>query len=474
MRPLVVSLIWISGSWAMYAQVVPGRIDRTLEDIRQQTRLLAATEVPPEQRVLRDYGVILTASYLSLDDSQSDNHGLREFDAVGYARLNLDDVHEFYIRGRSTYQDFNPGDSFDNQGDHWTDRLEEAYYSFDLRRYHAVTRGELTDNDLRVKFGRQFLTWAGGLTFSNYLDGALVDIDIPPVGATLLAGITPRDTVDFDASRPGFDDETTRVFYGVLLDARIGAHHPFVYCLRQEDHNPDKVLALGPIQTHFKYDSSYVGIGSKGALSDQLLYRTELVYESGHGLSRAYVDGTPPLPHVQSSDNIEAFAADMVVDYVWRDVHKPLLGLEFIAATGDSDRGDTSRTVNGNKLGTSDRAFNALGFVGAGLAFEPAVSNVFIVHLRGSAYPLPKSTTFRKLQLVADLFVFNKFDVNAPIGEPSGPRRFLGIEPDISVNWEILEDVTLAVRYGVFFPGDGISNNDEIRQFLYIGVSYAF
>jgi hypothetical protein len=477
LAPLAAGLICTSGSWVVQAQAVPSRISRTLEDIRQQTRLLAAPGVPPEQRLLLDYGAILTTSYLSLDDSLLDNRGLREFDAVAYARLNLDDAHEFYIRGRSTYQDFNPGDSFADEGDHWHDRLEEAYYRFDLRRNHAATRGELIDNDVQVKIGRQFLTWAGGLTFSNYLDGALVDIDIPPVGAKLLAGVTPRDTVDFDSSRPGFEDHTKRALYGVMLQARIGPHRPFAYFLRQEDHNPDEVLSLGPIQTNFKYDSTYVGIGSEGALNDHLLYRAELVYEGGDGLSRAYVDGAPgqpPRPHAQTLDNIEAFAADLAVDYLWSDIHRPLLGVELIAATGDSDRGDTSRTVNGNKLGTSDRAFNAFGFVGDSLAFEPAVSNLFIVRLRGSIYPRPDSVVFRKMQLGADLFLFNKFDVDAPIGEPSAHNRFLGIEPDISVNWEIMEDVTLALRYGVFFPGDGISANNDIRQFIYFGVSYAF
>jgi hypothetical protein len=473
-RKILAFLVWMGGSWTAHGQVAPASIDRTLEEIRQQTRLRISDQVPPEQRVLKDYGVIMTGSILSLDDYSSDNHTLREFDSVGYFRLNLDDVHEFYLRGRSTYQDFNTGDSFDGQGDQWISVLEEAYYTFDYQRQRAVTRGESISDDLRLKIGRQFMTWAGGLVFSNYLDGAMVDIDVSPFGAKLLGGVTPTDMIDFDPSRPDFDEHTSRVFYGAMLDVRIGSHHPYIYFLRQDDHNPDESVAMGSILTRFNYDSSYLGIGSRGAWSDHLLYQAELVYESGHGLSRAYTDGPPPMPHSQTSEGIEAFAADLDFNYVWSDEHKPLLGLEFIAATGDSDRVDSSRTVNGNKIGTMDRAFNAFGYVGNSLAFEPVVSNVLIVHLRGSAYPLPQTPMFSKLQLVGDLYVFNKFNEDAPIGEPSESRRFLGIEPDISVNWEILEDVTFVSRYGVFFSGNGLSNNDDLRQFLYIGVSYAF
>src|SRR3954469_20585185 len=86
------------------------RYQRQLDQIQRETALLANPEVPAGQRLLFDYGGYFTFSYVSIDDLNQDNHGLRQYDLVGYARVNLDDVQEFFARGRLTWEDFNPGD----------------------------------------------------------------------------------------------------------------------------------------------------------------------------------------------------------------------------------------------------------------------------------------------------------------------------------------------------------------------------
>jgi hypothetical protein len=35
-------------------------------------------------------------------------------------------------------------------------------------------------------------------------------------------------------------------------------------------------------------------------------------------------------------------------------------------------------------------------------------------------------------------------------------------------------DVTLALRYGVFFPGSAIESDEHPRNFFYLGVTFAF
>ena len=72
--------------------------------------------------------------------------------------------------------------------------------------------------------------------------------------------------------------------------------------------------------------------------------------------------------------------------------------------------------------------------------------------------------------------MYGKTNQNAPIEEPTLNRRYIGCEPDLFVNWQVVEDVTIAFRYGLFFPGDAIpsGNADHVRQFLYSGVTYAF
>ncbi|MBC8107632.1 MAG: hypothetical protein H7Z14_13660, partial [Anaerolineae bacterium] len=69
---------------------------------------------------------------------------------------------------------------------------------------------------------------------------------------------------------------------------------------------------------------------------------------------------------------------------------------------------------------------------------------------------------------------FQKFNANAPIDEETSDSRFLGVEPDVYLNWQITSDVALSVRYGLFIPGDSVENDKKFRQFLYTGVTIAF
>ncbi len=100
------------------------RFNRELEAIRRDTRLNTGENVPAAQRALIDYGGYLSLNYFSIDDRERNNHGLRSMDLIGYGRVNLDGVHEFFARYRTSYYDFNPGDSFDGEGDRWEFRLE--------------------------------------------------------------------------------------------------------------------------------------------------------------------------------------------------------------------------------------------------------------------------------------------------------------------------------------------------------------
>ena len=73
------------------------------------------------------------------------------------------------------------------------------------------------------------------------------------------------------------------------------------------------------------------------------------------------------------------------------------------------------------------------------------------------------------------MFVFGKTQTRAPIDEPTRDRRYLGVEPDLFLNWRPVDDVTVLLRYGLYFPGAAIPGGqpDYVRQFLYAGVTYA-
>lgn len=455
---------------------------RELEQLQLDARTRANTAIPPGQRTLFDYGGYVQFNYLSLDDATGNNHGLREVDVYPYLRINIDGAQELFVRGRFGYRDFNKGDSFDLRGDEPIDGdLDRGYYRFDLRQYNAAYKQDLlglNDPTFNLVFqgGRDFNYWANGLVLAQTLDGITLDIQKGALDLQLVAGVTPVRTVDFDSSRPAFDYNTRRGFYGAMLSAQVGDSKPFIYGLVQRDYNDRDELELGLIDTKFEYNSIYFGVGSAGSITDKLRYGIEAVYETGETLSNSFIVSPAGglIPADQTRDAIDAFAFDARLDYLLNDSHQTRFGIEFIAATGDRDRGSTSNTFNGNAIGTKDHAFNAFGLLNTGLAFSPDVSNLLAVRLSGATFPLPDHGIFKRLQIGTDLFVLGKFQKEAPIQEASGDTRYLGIEPDVFLNWQMSSDVTLALRYGVFFPDEKAFSSTDVRQFFYAGLTFSF
>ena len=457
------------------------RFERQLEQIQRDTRLLVDPDVPPEQRSLIEYGGYFTFGFAAIDDVNQDTHILRQYDLVGYVRVNLDGVHEFFLRGRTTYRDFNAGESFDGNGDDWVEpTLDRGHYRFDLRRMIAAYDGEVVPYNFVFQGGRQLVHWANGLVLSQELDGGVIVLEYEPVSLEILAGVTRETTTDIDSSRPGFDDDMRRGFYGGMLSVQATAkHRPYIYGLVQQDYNDDDVFVFGPTTTRFQYDSFYIGIGSRGSITDNLAYGVELVYQGGSTLSNSFTVAGPIATAVtQTDDDISAAAADVQLDYLFNDPNNSRISFEAIIASGDSDRLHTTNTFGGNRPGTTDHAFNAFGLLNAGLAFNPNISNIIIIRLGGSTFPLPDTDFVRRLQVGINLYGFFKLNSNAPIDETTATQSYLGFEADLYINWQITSDISLAIRYGVFFPGDAIrnsgANDGDHRHFFYTGVTFSF
>jgi hypothetical protein len=466
-----------SAARAQSQQDALSRFERQLEQIRRETTLGVDTAVPVARRLLFDYGAFVQFGYLSLDDNRNDNHVLRQYDVVGYVRANLDGANEVFLRGRAGYRDFNDQDSFDGRGDEVIDPdLDRGYYRFDLRRYNAAYKGRPADGfNLVFEAGRDLVYWGNGLTFSVPIDGVITDLTFGNLTLEVVAGVTPTRTVDFDFSRPSFDHNTRRGFYGAILSAQFGVHRPYVYGLVQRDYNGENHRLIENQDVRFKYDSYYLGAGSSGTLTDRLAYGVEAVLEGGRTYSSNFgtVDGaTVSVP--QGKDDICAWAADVRLDYLFAGDRKTRLSAEAILASGDPDRQVTSATVGGNRHGTADHAFNAMGFLNTGLAFAPEVSNLAALRLGASTFPAPGVSAFERLQVGVDFFVYAKLREDAPVNEPTNADHYLGVEPDLYLNWQVTNDFSLAVRYGAFFPGTAFEPNDDVRQFFYAGVTYAF
>lgn len=449
------------------------RFDRQLERAQRESRVLVDPDIPPADRALVDYGGYLSLSFLSVDDQIGHNHVLGQYELVGYGRVSLDGAHEFFVRGNANYLDFKEGDSFDGRGDDFQGPfIERAHYRFDLQRALAAYNGQVIDWNAVVVAGRELVHWANGLTLDEVIDGGTVSLSYGAATLDIVAGVTWDKDVDFDISRPDFRQDTDRGVYGGMLSMQVGRHVPYVYGLVQQDYNGTEIVDRNDITTRFDYNSYYLGIGSSGAFADNLLYALEAVYEGGSGLSNSFDDSLADVP--QTEEDISAWALDARLDYLFADLRRTRLAGELILASGDSNRVTSNTTIGGNRSGTDDHGFNGFSLVNTGLAFAPAVSNVVVLRGGVSTFPAPDTARFRQLQVGFDALVFTKFAEHGPIDEITNDKRFLGVEGDLYMTWQVSSDVTFALRYGGFIPGPSIEGDSGLRSLFFAGVTYAF
>lgn len=453
-----------------------------LQQLQLDNRMRANEDVPVGQRALIDYGAYITLQYYSIDDRQNNNHTLWQPDFVGYGRINLDAANEVFARFRASYQEFSNGDSFDGRGNQWTNfDLERGYYRFDLAKYEGAYKGKQIPYNLTFQVGRDLVYWANGLAMGEVLDGGVIGASWGNLNVELIAGVTPVRTVDFDTSRPNFDHNTRRGFYGGMVTwspdtPDMGKHRPFIYGVAQQDYNYYDFLSQGNLRTRFDYNSFYIGWGSTGSFGDHLVYGLEAVYEGGETLSNSFaVSGLSLLPVAQTRNRISAGAVDLKLDYLVNDSRNTRFSFEALGATGDPNRGNSSTTFNGSAPHTRDHSFNAFGLINSGLAFAPEISNVGFFRLGASTYPFAEVRAFKRMQVGVDYFIYEKLQKTGAFSERTNNRHYLGVEPDIYLNWQITSDVTLAARYGIFVPGnETLLSHSEVRQFIYAGVTFAF
>jgi len=466
------------------------RLQRRLRQIERDYLLQANPAMNLAERARVDYGAILTTGFLAVDDDDQNTRILRQHDAQFFGYLNVDGVHEAFGRLRLTYNDFNSGDSFDGDGDELENPLSDRWwYRFSLREAIERSEGVRSPIDLRIQVGRQYVDWASGMTLSEQLYAGRAWLELGPDWELQgVVGQTPASSViDFDSSRTAFDDDTERLFLGGMLAYRgIEGHTPYIYVLHQQDRNDENfdnisvdVGAILPVNfpTAFDYDATYWALGSTGRVHEHLDYEVEAILQTGEGLSNSFDPAAPGVPAAQTREDILAWAARGQLTYRRNDIQRTRFELETIFASGDDDRAlHTSNTFGGNTSGTDDNAFNAFGFQNTGLAFAGTVSNLAMGRLGVSTFPWRglESNVTRRLELGADLFVFNKLDANAPIDEPTGTDTFLGVETDVYANWRLTSDVAVFARYGVFFPGKAIQADKDARHFFFTGVSYSF
>lgn len=410
-----------------------------------------------------DAGGWFTMSFFNYEDGSRKERTLRQYEMRLWASLSLDGVHTFYIRGKTDYEDWNRGANPAGHGDEYNDpTLERAWYRFDYNRLVRNRTGQNPDVGFVTQVGRDFYTIGSGLVLALPLDAVHTTVTTRDWDFTGLIGRTVEDTPNIDGSASVRND-MRRCFYGVQATYKGFSHHrPYAYYLWQFDHTPER--PRDPFQ-NYTYDSRYVGIGSQGVIFDRnLKYLVELAGEQGS--SQAFNGGT---------ENIRAMILDSQLEYVFDMDRHPKIMAEYLWASGDGDRGNSTNTINGNAPGTRDSAFNGFGFRDTGLAFAPRMSNLHMLSAGSSFFPFEQHALFRKMEVGAKAYLFAKDAPHGGISDSSADTnsRFLGSEADVFLNWRITSDLSYTIRYGAFRPSDAFTERD-LRHFLYTGFMFSF
>ena len=428
-----------------------------------------------------DWGGWFTGSYQLFHDNGIISGGtivqgvherhLGDYDLRLWSRTDFGNLAQIYARVRTEYVDWEIDDSLTSQ-DHYLDgpNLDRGWGYFDLRRAAQDWQEEPLGWTVNARVGRQYVEWGSGLVLSLPLDAVVVGGEFGDFHLRGIAGQSITSFYNIDRSFEPAGDIAGRLrrdfFGGEMNFGGFKRHRPYVYALRAVDRTR---TPAGAAQM-YSYDSWYYGVGCRGILwRPECTYSTEFIWQDGEG----YSDVSSGAGGNQL-ESIEAFAFDSQVNYFVGGANKPKFSVQYTFGSGDSDRMRPSDTINGNIKGTTDSGFNAFGFRYTGCSFAPVVTNIHVLRMGFAFLPFPEQESLEALEIGADVFGYASATEGGISDSSAGTgSQSLGYEADAHIYWRMTSDLSLVVRYGVFFPGGAFVDDTE-RHNLYTGITLMF
>ncbi len=493
---------YVRGSWSMAGGIlyclliisvggVSAQVDGQRTRSIDEPWRLELDQLPMEKRSLFDWGGWFRFSYWDSDDNvDRDGDGLKDYDPDSpsdgrhmlrryqlrlWGFLTLDDAHNFYVRGLNDYYDWNTHTSYRGDDHYWDEaQLERGWYHF---RYSKVPNVSPGDFDFSAQIGRQYVEMGTGLALSYPLDAVLLRGYYKDWQLTGLLAQSISSSYNIDRSFPGDSKECRTYWGGELQYNGWKDHRPFAYFFAQNDHDAGAIRLVDPADItsaqSFGYDSYYTGFGSRGRFFHKdVQYTTEVVFEGGD----SYAQGPLNTPLVGRREEIKAWAFDTELRYLSPGDNRTQLIAEYLLTSGDGDRaGSPVNTVGGNRAGTDDKSFSAWGYRNTGISLAPLMSNLGMVRLGASTYPLTNSKTFEAMQVGTDLFLFHKQDSTGAMsdGLSTDHSSWVGSELDLFINWRLTSDLAWSIYYGMFEPGDAFTDGHQ-RQVFFTAVTLNF
>lgn len=424
------------------------------EERRREMDERARANADLKQDFLWEFGGWFHGELTRLDDQPDRDHRTYRYaDLRLWGEVVFEQRYTAYLRLQSDYIDFNKGDQFAGEHDNVVHPLvvDEAYLDADF---------SWDGTELKARAGRQFESLGRGLLLNGVAYAGHLSWSAGPFSARLvLAHTIPHDD-DIDQSLPNPRD-SHRGFFGVEADwIFTGDHRLYFMGLVEHDFNGENEFGQ-----KWDYNANYLGLGARGSVTGDLSYAVELVYEFGQTAGAGSTEMDP----------IRAFAATVSLDYVLRIDTSPILVLEYMFGSGDSDRGSVTDVASGNTSGTNDEGFLSFGFLQTGFSLFPRLSNIHILKLGGSFHPLESVEAARYLEVGAYFYYYRKAEAGQPISDPRSFRddADIGKEFDLFLRWRIFSDLGLSVNYGLFMPGNAYDEKSN-RGFISAGLSYSF
>lgn len=360
-----------------------------------------------------------------------------------------------YVRGKDSLvkilnQDSSSGqkvDSFKNTID-----LDMAYVEV------GTTSGKI-----KADIGRKLFYVGNGLALNGRGDGANVDLLTKYVDVSLFcfySGLLLTDSNPFNISTTDYTDGSKRLFAGATLQKSIANQKLFAYGFGQIDFSKETSTVKS------RYNSGYIGLGSRGLIVDGLEYFAEGVYELGKGY----------LQNTTTQKNISAYALMAGMEYYADLPLKPSFNCMYAIGSGDSDRSNT--TSGSGNTADNDNGFLGFGTFNGGFALRPTIGNLQTIRAGATFLPFSflKNEKLNRISLGAKYAYYLKSNKKASInsGEASLENINVGQGIDVSMRWAVFYDVALFANYGLFVPGEAYASTEKKRQFLMIGSNIVF
>lgn len=458
LRVLFIIFFFMSSVVSVFAETTSDR--RVQEQKRQSLEQARSQKVINQKNFILDYGAWLDyrITHNRDDDNQKSAddfyHDFRDVDfrvwMTGAWLKDGEKRHSFYLRVKDLYSE-NRTEGLRWNSDHEGTKVDYAYWTF-------------RKSPWKVEVGRKYFQIGRGLAYSNVHDGVQVNFGKAPwnLGLILTQSLPSEDSLD--TSLPGFDQHHQRQFAALGLGyGGIQHHQPYLFVLLQQDQSeedPDE------IHQEYRYDSQYLGLGSKGQLSENISYWSEAIYQTGR--SFRFDDNTKA--------DIRAWAVDAGVQFTPSWVFDPEFTFAYAFGSGDADRNDVTNTINGNTRG-DDESFHYFGYLDTGYALAPRLSNLHVYRAGVVFNSWSRNPLLEQMRLEVEGLWFRKDEAIGAISdiEATESSRDVGKELDVTLSWPIFSDLSCAVEYGHFWPGEAfpVTTRDS-EQYLGLSLTLSF